>query len=330
MSKIKKLITLTSMAIRAVKIKFFNKKLPLFASVDITNNCNLRCNHCYWWINHNAHRELTPDEWRLIIRKKIIEKGVSAISLTGGEPLLRPDVIEAIIEEMRWRNVSIVTNGTIPLINSGVGYFVSIDGPEKIHDMIRGAGTYRKIKKNIISHPEIKTVINMTVNRLNYKSVGEVCKEWYPYAQAITFQFHTPFTYTDELWLEYGKARNQTINQLLRLKSKIPDFIANTSKQLDLFRNSYWTTYCPEWLFINLDSNGMEKQLCVISNTSNTGVKPICERCGIGCYAGAFAGLFLADSEWFRMFSVGRRIRPIINEKIIDNNGVLAPLLVNP
>ncbi len=307
------------MAFRVIKIKFLNKHLPLFASVDITNNCNLRCRHCYWWVNRKENRELTPAEWRLIIRRKIIDKGVSAISLTGGEPLLRPDVIDAIIDEMKWRNVSIVSNGTLPLINFGVGYFISIDGTEKIHDSIRGAGSYRKIKKNILSHPEIKVVVNMTINKLNYKSVEKICEEFYPYAQAITFQFHTPFTYNDELWLEYGKERNETVNKLISLKIKYPDFIANTTKQLNLFKHNKWTPHCPNWLFVNLDSHGVEKQSCVISNTEQTGVKPLCERCGIGCYAGAVAGLFLNDSEWFRMFNVGKRVRPIVNNSILKN-----------
>ncbi|WEU40985.1 MAG: radical SAM protein [Candidatus Odinarchaeum yellowstonii] len=319
MSKIKKLFTLTNMAFRVIQIKFLNKQLPLFASVDITNNCNLRCRHCYWWLNHTDNIELTPDEWRLIIRREIIKKGISAISLTGGEPLLRPDVIEAINDEMKWRNVSIVSNGTLPLINFGVGYFISIDGTERIHDSIRGAGSYRKIKKNIISHPEIKVVINMTINRLNYKSVEKVCEEFYPYAQAITFQFHTPFTYTDELWLEYGKERNETVNQLISLKLKFPDFIANTTKQLNLFKHNKWTPYCPTWLFVNIDSHGAEKQSCVISNTDEKGVKPLCDRCGIGCYTGAAAGLFLNDSEWFRMFNIAKRVRPIMNNKILEN-----------
>ncbi|MHA1754336.1 MAG: radical SAM protein [Candidatus Odinarchaeia archaeon] len=314
----KKILTLSQIAFKIIKIKFFNKKIPIFGSADITNSCNLKCKHCYWWLNNNPHRELTADEWRNIVRKEFVEKGVSAISLTGGEPLLRPDVIEAILDEVKWRNVSIVTNGTLPLIDFGVGYFVSIDGTENIHNMIRGAKVYKKIKQNIINHPEINVVINMTINRLNYKSIPKVVSEWYPIAKAITFQFHTPFSYDDRLWLPYGKERDTVIDMLLKIKEKLPDFIANTSKQLNLFRNGKWTKNCPTWFFVSLDSQGRKKQSCVISNTDKNGVKPVCERCGLACNAGAYAGLFLADMEWLRMFSVAKRAVPYKSEKLVS------------
>jgi MoaA/NifB/PqqE/SkfB family radical SAM enzyme len=91
--------------------------------------------------------------------KKFIKNDVMSISLTGGEPLLRPDVIEAILSEMKRRYVTIVTNGTLPLVDFGVGYFISIDGTEKIHDAIRAlAKIYRKVKRNVLDHPEVGVV----------------------------------------------------------------------------------------------------------------------------------------------------------------------------
>ncbi len=114
-----------------------------------------------------------------------------SISLTGGEPLLRPDVIEAILSEMKWRYVTIVTNGTLPLVDFGAGYFISIDGTESIHDAIRDEKTYRKVKQNVLDHPEVNVVINMTINSLNYGCVEDVADEWYILARAFTFQLLT-------------------------------------------------------------------------------------------------------------------------------------------
>jgi len=310
---LKKLVAVAKVAYKIVQIEYLRKKLPIFGSADITNFCNLKCKHCYWWLNRAAHKELSADEWRNIVRKKFVKNDVVSISLTGGEPLLKPDTIEAIIAEMKWRYVTIVTNGTLPLVDFGAGYFISIDGKEKIHDAIRGAKIYRKVKKNVLDHPEANVVINMTINSLNYKCVEEVVDEWYGFARAITFQFHTPFSYNDELWLPYGKLRDETIDKLLKIKEKYPDFIANTTKQLNLFRDGKWTANCPRWFFINLDSNGETKQPCVISNANKNGIKPLCERCGIACYAGAYSGLFLSDTEWFRMFKVSRRAAPFKN-----------------
>jgi len=36
----------------------------------------------------------------------------------------------------------------------------------------------------------------------------------------------------------------------------------------------------------------------------------MCERCGVGCYAGVYSGLFLSDGEWLRMLKVAKRKTP--------------------
>jgi MoaA/NifB/PqqE/SkfB family radical SAM enzyme len=311
---VKEIVGVAEVVYKIFQIRYFKKKLPVFGSADITNFCNLKCKHCYWWLNRTLHRELSADEWRNVVREKFIKNGVVSISLTGGEPLLRPDVIEAIISEMGWRYVTVVTNGTLPLIDFGVGYFISIDGTESVHDAIRGMKIYGRVRQNVREHPWAKVSINMTINSLNYKCVEDVADEWYSLARAITFQFHTPSSYDDELWLPYGKLRNSVIDRLLKIKEKYPDFVANTSKQLNLFRSGKWTARCPTWFFINLDSGGKIKRPCVISSIDGNGAKPICERCGIGCYAGVYSGLFLSDTEWLRMLKVAKRVAPFKNE----------------
>lgn len=314
-TRLKKIVDTAEIVKRLVQIRIFNKRVPVFGSADITNSCNLRCKHCYWWQNRKPQKELSPDEWRTTVRENFIKKGVMSVSLTGGEPLLRPDVIEAILEEMRWKYVTIVTNGTLPLPNFGTGYFVSVDGTESIHDAIRGAGTYEKLKRNIRGNQKESVTMNMTINILNYACIEQVVRDWYDYARALTFQFHTPFSDNDQLWLPYGQLRNKTIDKLLKIKEDYPDFIANTGKQLELFRDCKWTLNCPKWFFVNLDSNGKTKETCIISNTEENGTKPMCTKCGIGCNAGAYSGLLLSDTEWFRMFKVAKRTAPSRNKK---------------
>lgn len=316
-SNLKELIGIPKFAHELIQIRCFNRKIPIFGSADVTNRCNLKCQHCYWWLNREAQKELGPDEWRNVVRQNFIKKGVISIALAGGEPLLRPDVVEVIIQEMRWRTVSIVTNGTLPLVDFGVGYFISIDGTETIHDTIRGMPVYKKVKQNVIDHPEVDAVfINMTVNTLNYECVEEVVRDWYGYARGLTFQFHTPFSHDDRLWLPYGKLRDRTIDKMLQVKEDYPGFVVNTSKQLNLFRDGKWTVNCPKWFFVNLDASGRTKRSCVISNTDENGITPICERCGMGCNAGAYSGLVLFDTEWFRMFKVARRVVPFKNKPV--------------
>lgn len=64
----------------------------------ITNKCPLKCDHCYHWDYLNKSGEISTQEWVQII-KKIQEQGVSHIQLSGGEPLLRMDTVEAILTQ---------------------------------------------------------------------------------------------------------------------------------------------------------------------------------------------------------------------------------------
>ena len=138
--------------------RLFGKKSPLYGSTDIINVCNLHCTHCYWWLNRKENEELTLEQWKKVIDEKFKKNHVFIITLVGGEPTLRPDVVELFINEFPIR-VCLVTNGTMPLKKYDKIYFywISIDGTEKIHDKIRGPESYKTTKKNIIDYFE-KTV----------------------------------------------------------------------------------------------------------------------------------------------------------------------------
>ena len=98
------------------------------------------------------------EQWKKVIDEKFKKNHVFIITLVGGEPTLRPDVVELFINEFPKR-VCLVTNGTMPLKKYDKIYFywISIDGTEKIHDKIRGPESYKTTKKNIIDYFE-KTV----------------------------------------------------------------------------------------------------------------------------------------------------------------------------
>src|SRR5574341_991510 len=188
--------------------KWFNKRSPLYGSADINNICNLHCSHCYWWLNRKENEELTVEQWKEIIETKFKKNHLFIITLVGGEPTLRPDIIELFIREFPKR-VCVVSNGTYPLkkYNDLYFYWISIDGTKEVHDSIRGKGAYASIRKNILDYVEKngdkarKDIwINMTINSLNYKTVKKVAEEWYEYTNKIGFQFHTPFTKGDQLW----------------------------------------------------------------------------------------------------------------------------------
>jgi MoaA/NifB/PqqE/SkfB family radical SAM enzyme len=159
---------------------------------------------------NNEKDGLSSEEWRKIIRNTFKKQRIPIVTLVGGEPTIRSDIIQAFCEEMP-RRVCIITNATYPLkrFENLYFYWVSIDGTERIHDNIRGKGTYEKTKQNISDYingpknrgkPAWKDIrIAMTINSLNYHTVIDLVEEWHGTVQKIAFQFHTPFIKDDPL-----------------------------------------------------------------------------------------------------------------------------------
>lgn len=84
--------------------------------VSLTDRCNLRCNYCLpeefndWLPNEKL---LTTDELLRVIRVAVNCR-ITEVRLTGGEPLLRPDIVEIVSRISKLENapqLSLTTNG---------------------------------------------------------------------------------------------------------------------------------------------------------------------------------------------------------------------------
>jgi MoaA/NifB/PqqE/SkfB family radical SAM enzyme len=286
------------------KIRIFHSRSVLYGSVDVNNICNLHCSHCYWWLNRKeGEKDLTVEDWRTIIRRTFKKQHVFFVTLVGGEPTLRPDIIKVFCEEMP-RRVCVVTNGTFPLerFENLYFYWVSLDGTEKTHDRIRGRGSYAKTRQNIVDYiaggprlggnqPAWKDIwLSMTINSLNYDTVADLVHEWRGKVNKMAFQFHTPFVKGDPLMLPFGERRNEVADTLIELHEKYPEFVMNFKEQLLLMKGNWGgvgTTpvQCPSWAILALDHMGRVKQPCCIGSADAKAAKPICGECGLGCYS---------------------------------------------
>lgn len=120
---------------------------PEIVSWNLTNRCNLRCAHCYMDAGATKKGELSTEEcYRVIDQIAALETGM--VILSGGEPLLRPDIFDlASYASENGLLVVMGSNGT--LIDQKVasrlalskvkGIGISLDSlePEK-HDSFRG------------------------------------------------------------------------------------------------------------------------------------------------------------------------------------------------
>ncbi len=156
----------------------------------ITERCNLHCKHCYttpsFLKDELSFKELKNIFENYLKQLKIwdLSREDSRISLTGGEPFLRDDFFDFL--ELFYKNrentqYGILSNGILltdekadKLKDLNVNYFqVSLEGPRKINDEIRGKGTFDKIINSIflLKEKEIPVYVSMTVSKMNYKYV---------------------------------------------------------------------------------------------------------------------------------------------------------------
>jgi len=152
----------------------------------LTERCNLRCTHCYQ--NDKKTVELTTAEIRATIgeisrtltswKESYNLKFSPSVNITGGEPFLRTDLFD-ILDEFHTIgfDVYVLTNGILidkekatRLLKAGVkGVQISIEGPEAVHDSIRGANSFTASFKGVkhLLDAGLQVTLNTTLSKLN-------------------------------------------------------------------------------------------------------------------------------------------------------------------
>ncbi|MBU6997545.1 MAG: radical SAM protein [Theionarchaea archaeon] len=85
---------------------------PFKAIVEVTSACNLRCIHCYGDCGIKSERELTTDEL-ITILDQLHEMGTEGLNISGGEPLLRKDLLKILDYCHGKFTFSLLSNGTL-------------------------------------------------------------------------------------------------------------------------------------------------------------------------------------------------------------------------
>lgn len=144
---------------------------------EVTPNCNLNCIYCYnHWRTPGAivPKELGLDKIKTLVDKLLSETQIAGITLSGGEPLMRKDIVD-IAKYIGSKNIPLgmTTNGlllneklTRDLVKAGVSYFeVSIDSLEK--------NTLRQLDENSNLAKIKQAVLNIraTNTRLNISTI---------------------------------------------------------------------------------------------------------------------------------------------------------------
>ncbi|XP_040286695.1 molybdenum cofactor biosynthesis protein 1 isoform X2 [Bufo bufo] len=133
-----------------------------YLRISLTEKCNLRCQYCMpeEGVKLTLKSELLTSPEILALAKLFVQEGVDKIRLTGGEPLIRPDVVDIVAQLRRLKGlktIALTTNGInlarlLPrLKEAGVDVLnISLDTlvPSKFEFIVRRKG-FHKVMEGI-------------------------------------------------------------------------------------------------------------------------------------------------------------------------------------
>lgn len=140
--------------------------------ITMTNNCNMRCPHCFVSAGIVEKQELKIDEILKVVEKIKEINGFTDIVVSGGEPLIHPGTIQ-LLKGLKGHRVSLFTNGT--LINQNnyktiaeccQEVQISFEGvTQEVYEKIRGRGNYVKTLHAIelLKETGIKLTLAITI-----------------------------------------------------------------------------------------------------------------------------------------------------------------------
>lgn len=172
----------------------FRRTFPYEVSYFVNSVCNLRCAYCYVGYHTRPDNALSVEEW-----KRVFNESLNCDALTfgnvGKEPLVSKDTtLELMRYLQRRRSVNhrirygLVTNATLMtdeiidgLYSVGPDWIdVSIDGPRRIHDVLRGKGNFDRTVTNISRLPKElreRVFILCTATSKNIGTFSELLEE---------------------------------------------------------------------------------------------------------------------------------------------------------
>ncbi|MFH1510353.1 MAG: radical SAM protein [Candidatus Woesearchaeota archaeon] len=131
---------------RIDRIVSYERPIPLYVNLQVTNRCNMGCRFCFLGEHPDGVLPDLPTETIQHMIDKVAAGGARIINYTGGEPLLRPDITEIIRYGKEKGLKTILSTNGILLKNKMQGLCeyldwicLPLDGYDsESHDMVRG------------------------------------------------------------------------------------------------------------------------------------------------------------------------------------------------
>jgi radical SAM family uncharacterized protein len=281
-------------------------KVPLFCGHKLTYNCNLRCKMCPFWKRPNQDSNLEQEKE---ILKQIYNSGACGIAFEGGEPLLRKDLVEILaFSRSLPLHTSLITNGTLlesrideisPYINGVI--YVSLDGLEKTHDVIRGVnGCFKKALRGITAAAQkVPVTINTTIMSENLEEIEDMVKLAKEAQARISVAIAHDYCNANPS-APSEKEIQRIAGKLVAMKKQGYPLVNSVSYFKVMTKEKNWN--CKPWAMINVGPDGRLVLPCYVRNEYATSVSVLqtsirnaisgvdwkatknCQKCSLHCY----------------------------------------------
>lgn len=258
------------------------KNYPKVAILPLTYRCNAKCVMCNIWEKQEKD-ELSFQQLETFFNESIVKEHLESVNLTGGEPLLRTDLVE--IVDMILKScpkteiITINTNGYFTdkyeqIVRKLCGLkqsvreyqlmlYISIDGLKETHDRVRGIdGFFEHVMDTIELLGNLKKEfdftysINFTISKINYREMDDVFN--FITDRGLTIDF----TYSMESSTYFGNTENSNIGVS---DEDTKDYICGRLKNyLELGKLSYSRTYYKN--LIHMIHGKKRKIGCIFTN----------------------------------------------------------------
>jgi MoaA/NifB/PqqE/SkfB family radical SAM enzyme len=279
---------------------------PLVVSFEVTLSCNCNCRHCDLGGIIKDEKQLKPDDYARLTR--LLNPPV--VQISGGEPLLRKDIVDVVKAIKQSRGVPyliFVTNGALlneniylQLHEAGVNQLsVSLDFPDERHDDFRRhRGLYKHLDQTI---PQLAKfgyhdiILNTAITKANLEDILPLAQKAMDWNVSISYSAYTSLRTGDKAYSindeEDLELLRKTIYELIELKRQGNHITNSKAVLLDtlrFFEQGYmpnckagvrFFVIMPDGSFVpcSLHRNKYSSQKEMIENFSQT------NQCG-GCY----------------------------------------------
>ena len=251
---------------------------PIWCAWQVTYRCNFRCCFCQYWRDEMGKQPEQSIEQFETGAKKLAKWGSLLISLAGGEPLLRDDIVEIVKVIGQWHFPFITTNGYLVdeklarnLFSAGLwGVSISIDYTDaERHDRARGMkGAYEQAVRALKLFSRARQYDWQRVNLMcvllddNLEHVESLIQ-----LAARNNAYFMIQPYSSEKTGStkfYPNRKNGVSNHLLELRGRYPNFLSNPLflSKFDQYLNGGVPDCSAGRAFFNIDSTG-DISICV-------------------------------------------------------------------